>query len=214
MSAGMDTIEIQHIPHELAIGDLEHPAWFSASETLITKYWSGDEAPSERHIKTRLLWSQTALYVRFQAGQQEPLVVNADPDLTSKTIGLWERDVCEIFIAADPDQPTKYLEFEVAPTGEWLDLSIELRAGERITDWEYSSQMQTAAQIRDSSVVMAINVPFASLATPPRAGDIWLGNIFRCVGTGPARGYLAWQPTESEEPNFHVPAKFGQLKFI
>jgi alpha-galactosidase len=210
----MVTIEIQHIPHELAVGALDHPAWFSASETLINRYWSGDEAPSERHFKTRLLWSQTALYVRFEASQQEPLVVNADPDLTSKTIGLWERDVCEIFIAADPDQPNKYLEFEVAPTGEWLDLSIELRAGERITDWEYSSQMQTAAQIRDGSVVMAIIVPFASLATPPRAGDIWLGNIFRCVGTGPARGYLAWQPTETEEPNFHVPTKFGQLKFI
>jgi alpha-galactosidase len=210
----MVTIEIQHIPHELAVGALDHPAWFSASETLINRYWSGDEAPSERHFKTRLLWSQTALYVRFEARQQEPLVVNADPDLTSKTIGLWERDVCEIFIATDRHQPNKYLEFEVAPTGEWLDLIIELKAGERITDWEYSSQMQTAAQIRDGSVVMAIIVPFASLATPPRAGDIWLGNIFRCVGTGPARGYLAWQPTETEEPNFHVPTKFGQLKFI
>ncbi|MGH9959146.1 MAG: carbohydrate-binding family 9-like protein [Pyrinomonadaceae bacterium] len=37
--------------------------------------------------------------------------------------------------------------------------------------------------------------------------------MFRCVGTGKDRGYLAWQPTRTEQPNFHIPKVFGWLIF-
>ena len=48
----------------------------------------------------------------------------------------------------------------------------------------------------------------------PSSGDVWHGNIFRCVGKGENRGYLAWQPTETPAPNFHVPEKFGEFEFV
>jgi alpha-galactosidase len=214
MIAEKDTIEIRYIRRDIAIADLDHPEWYSSPETLIATYWSGEQAPVTHHFEARLLWSQTGLYVRFDANQQGPPVVNPDPDLFSKAAGLWERDVCEIFIAADRSQPNRYFEFEVAPTGEWLDLSLESTSGERLTDWGYRSGMEASARIMDGRVLMAIKVPFASLALPPVPGDIWLGNIFRCVGSGPFRGYLAWQPTETGEPDFHVPAKFGHFKFV
>ena len=41
----------------------------------------------------------------------------------------------------------------------------------------------------------------------------WRANLFRCVGSGDTRGYLAWQPTRTPEPAFHLPAAFGWLKF-
>jgi alpha-galactosidase len=61
---------------------------------------------------------------------------------------------------------------------------------------------------------MAIKIPWEALGRKPKPGDIWLGNIFRCVGSDPDRGYLAWQPTLTEKPNFHVPEKFGMFSFV
>jgi hypothetical protein len=42
---------------------------------------------------------------------------------------------------------------------------------------------------------------------------VWRINLFRCVGVGDDR-YLAWQPTYTAEPSFHVPEVFGWLDFL
>ena len=213
--AKSDSLTIKHIAKDLAIERLYDPAWKRASLAKITTYWSGETAPKGRQFEARLLWSDTALYVRFDASQSEPLVVSEKTNLTTKTIGLWESDVCEIFIAPDASLRNKYFEFEIAPNGEWIDLGIEILASlERKTDLEYKSGMTSAARIDNDKVMMAIKIPFASLGRTPQIGDVWLGNLFRCVGKDPNRGYLAWRPTETPQPNFHVPEKFGEFLFV
>lgn len=206
-------LSVKHISQEIPIASLNDPAWQGASQIAITKYWNGKASPAGRHAEARLLWSDTALYVRFDASQNEPLVISEKPDLSRKTRGLWDRDVCEIFIAPDASQRNKYFEFEIAPTGEWIDLGIEVTSQGRKTDWEYASQMTSAARIDKDKVVMAIKIPWAALGARPKTGDIWLGNLFRCVGEDPKRGYLAWQPTKTKEPAFHVPEAFAQFRF-
>jgi hypothetical protein len=185
-----------------------------AIEIAVDRYWSGDAAPAGRRFETRLLWSDEELYVRFTANQDEPIIASANPAIETKTMRLWERDVCEIFIAPDGDEPRRYFEFEVAPTGEWLDVAIDMTSGERVTDWDYASGMEAAARIEDGRVTMAMRIPWEAFGRKPEAGDVWLGNIFRCVGQGPGRGYLAWQPTMTEKPNFHVPEAFGKFVFV
>ena len=180
----------------------------------IHEYWSGESTPEGRHFSAQFFWSNQALNVRFNAEFREALVVSKEPQLRSKVIGLWERDVCEIFIAPDKNEPRKYFEFEVAPTGEWLDLAIDLTSDERVTDWEYNSGMKAAAKIEDGRVLMAMKIPWEAFGRKPKAGDVWLGNIFRCVGEGETRGYLAWQPTMTEKANFHVPEAFGEFHFV
>lgn len=192
---------------------LDNPAWQKAARVTIDKFWSGALAPAGRHFEVRLLWSISALYVRFEANQTEPLVVADIPDLTKKTRGLWDRDVCEIFIAPDKNDRNKYFEFEIAPTGEWIDLGIKVTPQGRETDFKYKSGMTSAARIEKGRVVMAIKIPFAALGRVPKAGDVWLGNLFRCVGRDPDRGYLAWRPTKTPKPNFHVPEAFGEFRF-
>lgn len=206
-------LTITHIGGELAIDRLDDRAWSKANTIVVDQYWSGKAAPNGRHFSARLLWSKTALYVRFDAVQTEPLVVSLTPDLTKKTVGLWDRDVCEIFIAPDRSKPNKYFEFEIAPTGEWIDLGIEVTPDGRKTDWDYASKLTSAVRVEKDKVVMAIKIPFASLGKTPKPGDVWLGNLFRCVGTGETRGYLAWRPTMTPEPAFHVPSAFGKLQF-
>jgi alpha-galactosidase len=206
--------EIRYISADFDISELDHKLWKRARSIKTEHYWSGEKAPKGRRFKTKMLWSDKALYVRFEANQDEPLVVSDEPNLKSKTRGLWERDVCEIFLAPNRDDFRRYFEFEVAPTGEWIDLGIFQKPDERITDWDYESGMKTAAKIEKDGVYMAFKVEWSAFGQTPKSGDVWAGNILRAVGKDPDRGYLAWSPTWTEKPNFHVPEKFGEFEFV
>lgn len=209
-----DKIKIAYIKTDFSINELDNKSWAKAKEISIDKYWSGETAPNGRHFKARLLWSKTALYVRFDANQAEPIVISDKPNLQTKTKGLWDRDVCEIFLAPNKANERKYFEFEIAPNGEWIDLGIHQLPDKRETDWEYKSGMKSAAKIEENKVVMAIKVEWKAFGKTPKAGDIWLGNILRAMGSEPDRGYLTWSPTETKQPNFHVPEKFGEFEFV
>ena len=207
------TLTLTFIAGDFGIHDVNHPSWDRSGRVIIDTYWNTKTATASRQFAVQALWSRECLYVRFETVRIEELNVNSEPRTDWKTIGLWERDVCEIFIAPDKNDSQKYFEFEVAPTGEWLDLAIDLTSGERITDWDYRSGMESAACIEQDRVLMAIKIPWEAFGCTPKAGDVWLGNLFRCVGKEPHRDYLAWCPTLTEVPNFHVPERFGQLIF-
>ena len=207
-------VEARRVARELRAGDLEDAAWGGARPVWIARLWSGEDAPPARHAEARLLWTASALLVRFVCRQEEPLIVAPAPKLDEKTLGLWDRDVCELFVAPGREAPRRYFEFEVAPTGEWLDLALEMTDEGRATDWHYRSGMGTAARVRGEEMTLAMRVPFAALGgAPPARGDVWRANLYRCVGAGSTR-YLAWLPTHTPEPNFHVPEKFGRLRFV
>ncbi len=206
-------LRIKHIEKDFAVGELTNDAWTKADTQSGKKYWSGKTAPIGRRFKVQLLWSKTALYVRFEANRAEPLVISDKPDLSKKTLGLWDRDVCEIFIAPDKNEARKYFEFEVAPTGEWVDVALDITSGERKSDWDYKSGMESAVKLEKDRIVMTMKIEWKAFGKTPKVGDTWLGNIFRCVGKDPERGYLAWSPTMTENPNFHVPDKFGKFVF-
>jgi hypothetical protein len=207
-------IEIAHVERDFQIGELDSSIWKNAREIIVENYWSGENAPKSRHFKTKLLWSDAAFYIRFEAKQFEPLVVSKNPNLTTKTHGLWNRDVCEIFVAPNANEPNKYYEFEIAPNGEWIDLAIHQLPETRETNFEYDSEMQSAALIETNKITMAIKIEWKAFGKTPKADDVWRGNLYRCVGAGATRGYLAWSPTETGAPNFHAPEKFGEFEFV
>ncbi len=207
-------IKIGHIKDDFSISELENTSWDKAKSVVVDKYWSGKNAPKGRQFKVKLLWSDAAIYVRFEANQSEPLIVSETANLTSKTKGLWDRDVCEIFLAPNRANARKYFEFEIAPNGEWIDLGIHQKPDKRETDWDYVSGMESKSLVGKDKVRMAIKIEWKAFGKTPKSGDVWLGNIFRCVGKDPTRGYLAWSPTLTKEPSFHVPEKFGEFEFV
>jgi hypothetical protein len=202
-----------HLASDLDVTDLDNAEWRNAQSVPINHYWSGEPAPASRHAEARLLWSDQALHVRYVAHQEEPLIVSEQPQIEKKTMGLWDRDVCEIFIAPDPKVIEHYYEIEAAPTGEWLDVEIGWTPSRRESDWEFNSQMSTAARVENDRVTIAMRIPWSDRIPHPRKGDRWRVNLFRCVGKDPDRGYLAWQPTRTPKPGFHVPQVFGWLVF-
>ncbi len=207
-------LTVRRIRDQIEVGELGDAVWDGASLVRVGTYWSGESVPEGRRFDVRMLWSDEHLYVRFDCEQGEPLTVSAEPVLNRKTMRLWDRDVCELFLAPDRDEPRRYAEFEIAPTGEWLDLMVDWRKKGEPRDWDFDSGMECWARIDDSEVAMAFRVPWdKGFGRRPEAGEVWLGNIFRQVGSGETRGYLAWVPTRTAEPQFHVPEAFGEFWF-
>jgi hypothetical protein len=207
------TATIAFCDRDFAIDDLAADEWQRAEPVQIALYWNGKTAPSGRSASARLLWSNTALYVRFDCRQDEPLFLNENPQTAAKTMRLWEHDVCELFLGPDKHEPRRYAEFEIAPTGEWLDLTVDWTKDEP-RDWEYRSGMTAFSLIEADRVVMVMRIPWAAFDRRPDPGELWLGNLFRQVGSGETRGYLAWSPTMTDEPQFHAPEKFGEFVFV
>lgn len=211
----MNKAQVSYTRKVFSLNDFENEIWQTGQEISINYYWSGVEAEKARQATARLLWTDEALFVKFTGNQQEPLIVHPEPETSRKAIGLWERDVFEIFVAPDRKSVYRYFEFEVAPTGEWLDLEIQiLPSGERKTNFEYNSRMRAAAEISENTISAAVKIDWRALGEKPKTGDVWRGNLFRCIGIGEMRGYLTWQPTETAVPNFHVPEKFGYFEFL
>ena len=208
-----ELIEAQRAPNTLSVKDLNNPVWKRARPIRVTQYWSGETAPASRQMEARLVWTDEALFVRFVYPQKEPMVVSATPQLDQKTLKLWDRDVCELFIAPNPNEVERYFEFEAAPTGEWVDLGIHWKPEGRETDWDYHSGMTVATHAEKEMHTIIMRVPWSALGRTPKKGERWRINLFRCVGKDPQRGYLAWQPTHTPQPAFHVPQVFGWIEF-
>lgn len=206
-------IKAHYSSADIAVDDFDSAEWDQAEAVQIDHYWSGTRASHDRQAETRILWSNNALHIRFVCQQNEPLIVSNNPQTEKKTMGLWDRDVCEIFIAPDPNVVERYFELEAAPTGEWLDVAIKWTPEKRESDWEFDSHMTTAVQIGASHIITAMRIPWSESIPQPQKGDRWRVNLFRCVGKDPNRAYLAWRPTRTPQPSFHLPSAFGWLQF-
>jgi Carbohydrate family 9 binding domain-like len=207
------TIFAPYMDRPIAESDFDNQTWQRCQPVKISHLWSGEAAAAARHAEARICWSNEALHVRFVGAQHEPLVVSPNPVTDKKTLGLWDRDVCEIFLAPDASNPSRYFEFEAAPTGEWVDLGITLTPSGRETDWDFTSGFTTAAKLEQDQLFVGIRIPWSEAIPKPKPGDVWGVNVFRCVGPEAPERYLAWRPTGAPEPAFHVPDAFGKLRF-
>jgi hypothetical protein len=193
--------------------DFGHPAWRRAEPCSLDRLWNGDPAPAALATTARLLWTPADLWIGFECGYSE-LDIDAEADTSVERVALWDRDVCEAFIwhPREPG-PDSYKEFEVAPTGQWCDLTI--RRPRVDVDWRWNSGMETAAAIDAGSAVWraVMRLPFAAFDGAPGPGDAWRVNLFRISRVKGVRHYLAYAPTGTSTPDFHVPACFVPLVF-
>ena len=192
---------------------LAEAAWQLAPPHALAHLWSGELAPAGLATTARLIWTPSHLWVGFECGYVE-LDIDDAPDTSVERGALWERDVCEAFIAGPGEPgPESYKEFEVAPTGQWCDLAI--RRPRVDVDWTWHGGMETAAAIDDRIRTWraVMRVPFAAFGATPVPGDAWRVNLFRISRAGGRRQYLAYAPTGTRTPDFHVPACFVPLLF-
>ncbi len=193
--------------------DFHDGCWRDARLLDIDRDWRGEAAPHELKTTARVLWSEREIFFGFECGYAE-LDVDREFDLNEERYALWDRDVCEAFIRSPIEPHEKhYREFEVAPTGQWLDLIID--RSRMVADWRWRSGMRTAGEIVESEKIWraAMAIPFDAFGLKPKAGDLWHANLFRVSRLAGVRRYLALSPTFTEKPNFHVAEAFVKLRF-
>ena len=203
-------IVAKYIDHELRL-DASHIAeeWRNASRITFSYDWQGKNADFERETEVRVLWSRQHLYLRFECRYRE-LFVFEDSDPNGRRDHLWDRDVAEAFLQPDPSRAGFYREFEVSPNGMWVDLDIF--PGGR-ADLKSGLQRSVAANEKSRTWTAELAIPLKSLTATFDPSAIWRANFYRVEGKSEPRAYLAWQPTNTPQPNFHVPSAFGKLRF-
>jgi alpha-galactosidase len=184
-------------------------AWETAPPVCFNADWQGKNADRQRETEVRLLWNPEFLFLRFDA-RYRSITVFADAEPSGRRDGLWDRDVCEVFLQPRGSNPNCYKEIEVAPNGFWIDLEIapgekrDLRSGlrRRVNIDEQTKQWHAVLALPTESMVKRFEMPV-----------VWRVNFFRVEGAAEARFYSAWRPTNTPKPNFHVPEAFGALVF-
>ncbi|NOT60610.1 MAG: carbohydrate-binding family 9-like protein [Acidobacteria bacterium] len=193
--------------------DYSQTSWHAALPHSLSRTWQGGFCPKPLHTTARLLWTPTDLWIGFSCGYSE-LDMDEQCDPTQERPSLWERDVCEAFIQS-PHEPSErsYKEFEVAPTGQWLDVAV--RTPREDVDWDWHGGIQTAAEIAEPKRCWraVLKIPFAALGRAPQPNDTWRANLFRISRHEGERQFMAYAPTLTEQPDFHQPEKFVSLQF-
>jgi hypothetical protein len=170
------------------------------------------------HTKTsiRAFWTDQDLYLLFQC-PYTVLNLFLPADNSKERVGLWDRDVVEMFLGDDWTNIRHYREFEIAPTGDWIDLAINL--DQESYDHSWRSGWKTKARIDETTKTWyaAARIPLSAVTSKQvEGGTKWRMNLYRIDGLGadPQRHFLCWQPTcvQNRDPN-HVPEHFGTLVF-
>jgi hypothetical protein len=181
----------------------------------------GGGAPPFKLTAFGACWDDTHLFVAFQM-QDDDIWGN----LTDRDDPLYDEEVVEVFISPTGDL-REYYEFEVSPRDVVFDarvLSPDLhRATMRVdTDWNCPG-LRTAVQVRgtlddrddhDQGWSVELAIPFTAFpeASAPRPGVEWRANFYR-IERGETAEFTAWSPTFERPANFHVPERFGVLRF-
>jgi PQQ-dependent dehydrogenase (methanol/ethanol family) len=214
------TLQIPHVAGDPPLStDPSAPVWRGVGKmgvTAISKDCSKQIDYPALRSQVRSFWTDQHLYLLFSCPYKElnlflPALGGGPRDK------LWERDVVEMFLGDDWTHIRHYREFEIAPTGDWIDLAIDLDHDSYDQSWR--SGWTTAARIDRAAHVWyaAARIPLRAVSSAPvKPGTKWRANLYRIEGQGPDAGrhFLCWQPTcvANRDPN-HVPENFGTLIF-
>lgn len=201
--AGIVAVKLDRAPESLP-ADVD---WEHAPEVCFSADWRGQAPDPGRETRIRMLWSSEDIYIRFHCRYRNLYIYEGPPCRRDR---LWLRDVAEVFIQTEVDPPSCYREFEIAPSGDWLDLDIA-PGSKRHLKWDLRPRAQVRPDSGYWSAEMAL--PLRRLIPTFDPSKIWKINFFRIEGSEPDRFYSAWRPTFTPRPNFHVPECFGELRF-
>ncbi len=184
-------------------------AWEMAPPVRFCADWQGKNSDPQRETEVRALWTREWLYLRFIA-RYRTITVYSDAEPNGRRDQLWDRDVCEVFLQPPGSKPGCYKEIEVAPNGFWIDLDI---APGKKQDLQSGLRRRANVDEQNKAWQAVVALPMKSLAERFEVPTVWRANFFRVEGASEPRFYSVWRPTNTPQPNFHVPEAFGGLVF-
>ena len=211
------SFQVPHAAGDPAItADPASPIWRNASVAVISKDCSKELDYPALRSEVRAFWTNQHLFLLFRCPYKE-LNLWLPAQGGGPRNKLWDRDVVEMFLGDDWTNIRHYREFEIAPTGDWIDLAIDL--DHQSYDQSWRSGWTTAAHIDETAHIWyaAARIPLSAVSSAPvKPGTKWRANLYRIDGLGgdPVRHFMCWQPTcvVNRDPN-HVPENFGTIEF-
>ena len=193
------------------------PTWSHASSAWMEKDCTHRIDYPKLRTEVRAFWTDSDLYLLFISPYYE-LNLWLPPDNSKDRLKLWDRDVVEFFLGDNWTNINVYREFEIAPTGDWVDLAIDRDHDRYDAEWNSGWERQGRIDKKNHIWYAAARVPLHSVSEKKvGAGTKWRVNLYRIDGLGadPQRRFLCWQPTcvVNRDPN-HVPEHFGTLIFV
>ncbi|MEI6915596.1 MAG: carbohydrate-binding family 9-like protein [Armatimonadota bacterium] len=195
--------------------------WRTIPKLALVETITGSAAPCITDV--RVCWTSEALHLHFHCVDTE--VFN---EFRQRDDPIYGQEVVEMFIAESEENPTAYREFELSPFNvQWDgDISNICDSGEQMTadvSWDAASFRSFVDIIPAKTRTLPfctcwnarISIDFQDLAQdgkPPLPGDIWRANFCR-IEHKPQECYLAWSPTLCSPACYHVPSRFGRLRF-
>jgi alpha-galactosidase len=198
---------VQIVDSSIADGFPIASAWSQASPIRFSSDWQGRNADPQRETEVRVLWTPSTFFLRFHA-RYRTITVFPDAEPDGRRDQLWDRDVVEAFLQPDQSKPSHYLEFEVSPNGFWIDLGI---APGQKRDLQSGLRRRVSVDELNKIWTAELSIPMCCLAAPFEPLRAWRVNFFRVEGPSEPRFYSTWRPTNTPQPNFHVPEVFGEL---
>jgi hypothetical protein len=208
------------VPHVAAAPDLNtdphSTTWSHAASAWIEKDCTQQFDYPKLKTEVRAFWTDSDLYLLFISPYSD-LNLWLPADNSKDRLKLWDRDVVEFFLGDDWTNIRHYREFEIAPTGDWVDLAIDLDHDSYGAEWNSGWLRQGRIDEANHVWYAAARVSLKSVSEQPvKAGTKWRANLYRIDGLGedPQRHFMCWQQTcaPNRDPN-HVPEHFGTLIF-
>lgn len=167
-------------------------------------------------------WSETHLYLAYRC-------MDADirSTYTQRDEPLYEQEVVEAFISPTGDL-RHYYELNISPANVIFDARVfspDLHRGTMQVDtgWDcpgLETSVRVSGALNDRSIVdsgwsVEVAIPFAAFPEvgAPKDGDEWRANFYRIDRAAPPE-FTCWSPTREAPANFHVPERFGRLRFV
>jgi alpha-galactosidase len=201
----------KRIPRDIALNAADpSTSWASAIPVRFSEDWQGKNPDSGLQTEVRVLWTPAAIYLRFICSYRE-ITVFQDSDANGRRDHLWDRDVAEAFLQPEPTPERQYKEFEVAPNGMWIDLDISPSG---LADLKSGLTRSVHVDEQRRLWVAELAIPIKAITPELKLNELWRANFYRVEGRVEPRRYMAWQPTHTPKPNFHIPKAFGTMHFV
>lgn len=207
-------------------GRLDEGCWASAPPVLLVNASTGNRATPR--TTARLCWGATHLYVGFECEDDD-----AWGSYGQRDDPLYDEEVVELFLCPSGDV-RRYYEIEISPHNVIFDAALhspQLDRRTMTTDREWACEGMLSA-VSSNTIVhrtppgrrtvtgppgvwsAELAIPFKALRLTgaPEVGAEWRVNLYR-IDRGARSRYLAWSPTLRRPADFHVPERFGTLRF-
>lgn len=208
-SASLPELRVPRAAGKIRVdGDLDKGVWREIAPIALVS--SDGSGAAVRPTALRLAHDGERLYLAFRCTGAAGVAT-----YTGRNEPIYDEEVVEAFLAPSAD-PRRYFELEVNPIGAWFEARVENPAGRATMrvdrDW-VCRDWERAVRVSAGGWDVEWAIPFASLdAAAPTPETRWRANFYRIDRAG-GGAFSAWSPTLATPPDFHVPARFGMLRF-